>query len=237
MVAAPVAAGYAAAVGACGVAGVVGEAGAGLSSVAGFAGAGEAEWAAAGAALPEAVDAVEAVEASGGMGAIGAIGAIEGAEAVAAASSAAAKAASIGSVPEVAPPAASLSVGLAGRVLIFGSTFWIKVRGRVGRRGGKAVVRRATGAGGAATPVRRTCGGAPSGVESSMMTSRGEASFLPARIACRISLSTAASSPSTRTPMERSLNTRSWCETPIIVARSVTRIFPIGAVVLLADPA
>jgi hypothetical protein len=45
------------------------------------------------------------------------------------------------SIGSIVAPVWSLSTELAGRVLIFGSTFWMSVRGRVGRRGGRAVVR------------------------------------------------------------------------------------------------
>ncbi len=61
---------------------------------------------------------------------------------------------------------------------------------------------------------------------SRRMTSRGWCvSFLPVRIAAMISVSMVSSSPSRRTPIERSLNTRSCCAIPIFFANSLTRTF------------
>jgi hypothetical protein len=94
-----------------------------------------------------------------------------------------------------------------GMFWIRGSTFWISVRGRCGRSG-LAAGRRA-GAGAGAGPARRFAAAAGAAGSSRRITSRGCGSFLPCRIAWTMSVSMLASSPSTRTPMDFSLKTRS----------------------------
>src|SRR6185295_18844751 len=121
---------------------------------------------------------------------------------------------------------------LAGSVWMRGSTFWIRVRGRPGRSG-LTIGRRAATGGGAWVRLRCTSAGAGS---SRKITSRGWGNFLPWMIAWRISESMWASSPSTRTPIDFSLKTRSWFEMLSIRARSWTRIFPMVAQCSLSLP-
>ena len=116
-----------------------------------------------------------------------------------------------------APPSVACAAGecgaaagrsLTGMVLMRGSMRWMSWRGRVGRSGLSAGRR-------CATP--RFGSGAGS---SRRMTSRGPASFLPWRMAWIASVSMIASSPSTRTPIDFSLNTRSWFAIPMSRASS-----------------
>jgi hypothetical protein len=108
---------------------------------------------------------------------------------------------------------------------IRGSIFWISVRGRSGRSGFAGA--RRTGCGGGVPRRRAVPAASVTAGASRRMTSRGWGSFLPCRMAEMMSVSMWASSPSTRTPMDFSLKTRSWLEIPIIRARSWTRTFPI----------
>ncbi len=114
-------------------------------------------------------------------------------------------------------------VGIAS---ILESTLRITVRGRLGRSG---LV------GGRRRGARRDGFGAVACASSSRrMTSRGWGSCFPFKIACSVSVSMWASSPSTRTPMDFNLKMRSWLGRFIIFARSWTRIFPISVTRLLS---
>ena len=115
------------------------------------------------------------------------------------------------------------SVGVRVRIVCL----WTTCRRRFGRIGP---------VGGLRLEIGRRRGAAGGAARSRRMTSRwGPAIFLPSSRALMMSVSIIASSPSTRTPIDRNLNSRSCSATFIRLARSWSRIFAMESSVPLAS--